>query len=160
MPTFLAGHEPSAAEYAALLPIFARKTSDESLTSSTTLQNDDALFVSSMDAAGIYEVHLHALIKSNNATNGGMKTTFTLPTGADFTNAIFDLNNASRSPASTGTINGIALTTTNGILTIDGLLVMDGTHTGTFQFQWAQNSSSANTSVVSSGSYLTLRRVA
>jgi hypothetical protein len=157
MPTFPAGHEPSAGEYQALLPLRAKKTADQTLASNTTLQNDTALYTSTMDPNGVYEVLLYALIKSNSGTNGGLKTSFSLPGSADFSNAIFELQAASRGPAANGTVSGITLATTNSILTIRGELVMGGS-AGTLQFQWAQNSSNAATSVVSAGSFLLLRR--
>lgn len=157
MPTFPAGHEPSAGEYQALLPLRAKKTVDENLASSTTLQNDDALFLSTMDPNGIYEILGYLLIKASSGTNGAMKTSFSLPAGADASNWIFELQAASRGPAASGVVGGITLATTNSILTFRGELVMGGT-AGTLQLQWAQNSSNAATSTVSAGSFLLLRR--
>lgn len=159
MPTFPSGHQPPPAELQALLPNFVRKTSDQTIASNTTLQNDNALSLSSMDAAGIYRVELFVLFRATNATNGGMKTTFTLPTGADYSNGVFELA-TNKAPASGGTVSGITAGTSNAFFGLTGLLVMDGTHTGTFQFQWAQNSSSANGTIVAAGSYLWLQRMA
>lgn len=157
-PTFPAGHEPSAGEYQALLALRAKKTADQNIASNTTLTNDTQLYLTAMDPAGVYDVYGYMLIKASSGTNGAMKTSFALPTGADFSNAIFELQAASRGPASNGTVSGITLATSNSILTFRGELVMGGT-AGTFQFQWAQNASNAATSTVSAGSFLRLMRV-
>lgn len=159
LPTFNGGTEPTASQWQTLLPLFARKTADQSL-STLTFTNDNALFVS-VASNVIYFYHLFTYIKANNASNGGMKVQFAAPAGADLSDAVFRWGGNTSPGAQTnagGAVGALTLTTSNVFFEEQGLLVM-GANSGTFQFQWAQNSGPTNSATVSAGSFLLLRQV-
>ena len=163
---FASGRTPSDVDYAALLPLFARKTTDESVTSSTTLQNDDALSVSVL-ASCTYEVKLFLVYDA--ATSGDLKFGFTGPAfatfdwvqggllntaDASFGSFAMDFKNATATAIVTGAGAGTKL-----IAMPEGLLVVSTT-AGSFGLQWAQGTSSATATHVFAGSWMRLRRVA
>lgn len=163
--SYPAGHNLTGTELAGIISaiqdtsIIAHKTADQSLNSSTTFQNDSVL-AWPVAANAKYRFELYALVKASNATNGGLKVQFTIPASADITNTTFRFNgtNSGTATNANGGVSGLALTTTNVLFEENGLLITGAT-AGTFQFQWAQNASSANNSTVSSGSFLRLQRV-
>lgn len=144
--------------------LFARKTADESLASSTTLQDDDHLFVS-VEASATY----HAVIECHDLAQPavGMKIGFTGPAGYSFvgnangpstgTTSLQDrygLEIVSGTPLSFG---GVA--SNNIPISIQGLVITSGT-AGTFRLQWAQSTSNASGTTMKAGSFMLLRRVA
>lgn len=167
MPTFPAGHEPGADEFAALLPIYVRKTVDESLASNTTLQNDDELFCAV--AANItYEVDLFLIY--DGATAGDLKFAFTGPTSATLDWVQGGLISSADATSGSMFVGASNIGTTNTVVTgagagvklvtmPRGLLITSST-AGTFQLQWAQGTSSATATHVFAGSWMRLRRVA
>lgn len=166
-PTFPSGHVPSADEMAALLPLFAKKTATQAVTSSTTLVNDNELFVSVL-ANATYEVD--TFIIYDGAAGTAIKVGFTAPSGATL-----DWWNNGTSGGNTSFINtgpfwgwsaigtsntiGTAGAGSEGVCRPGGILVTSSTP-GTFQLQWAQGSSNATAVHVFAGSTMTLRRVA
>lgn len=175
LPTLAAGTEPTAAQWQTLLPLFARKASDQSVTSSTTLVNDNDLLVS-VAASAVYELSLLLIgINAGGSSAGDLKYAFTQPTGSSCSYAQagphvnwppavatdFEIEWAARS-ADTGsptTTTAIGLTTTAFGVHIKGILVV-GANAGTFRLQWAQNSSNASSSTLKAGSYMRLQQVA
>lgn len=148
---------------------FARKSVTESVTSSTTLQNDDNLSYSLDDAGGRYEANIYMRAVSAANAAGDIKVGFTFPSGSFlFTGFGPDIGLASGTVqtgdwaalvgtgTSTGTLSfGLS---TAGVGIHLNLLVTPGT-TGTLQFQWAQNSSSASQTSIVGGSYMTVKQV-
>jgi hypothetical protein len=140
------------------------KPSDESVISSTVLQNDDHLLF----AVGANEVWFVELILRVEAVNttGDFKHTFTVPAGAAITGYGFDTGTTGAAnfdgfaiASSAATLTSQTATNTNGtmagIVAIrwTGWVVTAGT-AGTVQFQWAQNTSDANNVTVKKGSVL------
>jgi hypothetical protein len=157
--TISSGMRLPPARLNALGPLIARKTSDQSIASSTTLANDSALFLPNLVANAIYELRLHVLFRA--AAGGaipGMKVDFAVPSGASITGSAFQLSGSLGLCVGNGAVGGIAAATANGIVQEFGLLVM-GASTGTLNFRWAQNTSSASATTVASGSYLLLTQV-
>lgn len=162
-----AGATLSASTLSALItelrPVYARKTADETINSSATLQNDDALSLS-MVANAVYEFRLRATV--NSGTTPDIKVGFTYPTGTTLTYDIFE--GETPSGAASAVITGpyteatasIAFSTTGSDQPchVAGLISVAST-AGTFQVQWAQNTSDAGSTIVRAGSYLSLRRV-
>jgi len=173
--TWVSGEVVTAAEMNAhvrdnlnAINAFVRKTADESVTSSATLQNDDHLLYA-IPATGTYvfEIHLLALSAANAA--GDLQVGFTFPTGTFYLNGYGpDVSLASGS-VSTGAwgaapiTSGVAAlsfglsTTSNGIY-LHGLFI--ATATGTVQFQWSQSGSNASASTLKTGSHMLVRQVA
>lgn len=148
---------------------YVRKTADESVTSSTTLQNDDHLLYT-IGAAGTYVFDVHLFAESAANAAGDIIVGFTFPTGTMH----FSGNGAHNSLASGSTGDGewiarlsatsgttnipYGLSTTPTWIHIHGILI--ATATGTLQFQWAQLASNANASTVKSGSHLVVKQTA
>ncbi len=143
--------------------LFARKTADQSVTSSTTLTNDNHLAVS-VQANAVYDLRL--LITYDGSTSGDLKIQFNVPASAV-------LVGQAHAPVSTAasqqdyqdfsisagiTINyGVLGATTVGSLS--GTLVTSGT-AGTVQLQWAQLTSNGTATRILTNSTLRLIRVA
>lgn len=151
---------------------FVRKTADESLTSNTTLQNDDAL-VLAVAANATYTFRVWILAVDATDATGDIKFGFTFPTGATchFSGkgphtgmaaggAFGDGEYIGRNTATSGTtVVTYGLSTSIVGVEITGLLIVGGT-AGNLQLQWAQNASDANATTVQAGSFMTLERVA
>lgn len=164
------GYDGSAWQTVAFAPgfLFARKTTDESLSSSTTLQNDDHLFVN-VAANATYLVDAFLLYNSDSAVE--MKFGWTAPAGATL---IWNSGGISTT-APAGTPASIAWFAGSNLASVEliggvgtgndlvaqsrGILLTSGT-SGTLQLQWAQGASSAIATTFKTNSHLMLRRVA
>jgi hypothetical protein len=146
-------------------PLYVRKTADESLANSTTLQDDDHLFVSVV-ANAVYSVQGWILFTAGNV--GDFKMGWSAPTGATFnwnaggsvnTNlqaTFFDVQDVGNTDSVGGNIGSTTRTQT---ATPHGLLKVSST-AGTFKFRWAQNTSEGTSLTVLTDSALMLQRVA
>lgn len=148
-------------------PTFARKTADQSVTSSTVLVNDNHLSFS-VTASAVYATTLVLLFTGNSS--GDLKYTWSLPTGGTWgaagpyvpgsataiTTVQLDGNGAipSGTAASIGTVTG-----EGDAIVSTGLMVMSGTG-GTAQFQWAQNTSNGTATTLKTNSFVMVHRVA
>jgi hypothetical protein len=152
-----------------------RKASDESLNSSTTLQNDDALLFS-VAANERWLVNLYLLVQAAaNAGTMDFKCGWSYPTsttmfwapngsyttaepswvGGGLTGASLDLLTQTESigvglSANSPDVNG---------LTISAIVRVAGT-AGTLNFQWAQNTSNGSNLTVMADSVLIARKLA
>lgn len=136
-------------------PTVIQKTDNQSIISTTTLANDDTLFFT-MEANANYAIELCVFYSSPIAQI--IKFTFA---GDVTANNVFGNVNISGSANSTltnsfftaytTTIN--ATSQTSGIIKA-WILVQNGTNSGVFSFQWAQNTSSTTPLTVLGGSYL------
>ena len=168
-PDFTTAEVVTATKMDQLAPDVVRKTADESVTSSATLQNDNELFVT-IGATGTYliELTLYALSAANAA--GDIKVAFTFPTGTmHFSGWAADSGLASGAiqtgvwVAKLSAISGTdtfdsGLSTAALGINIHGIFT--ATATGTLQVQWAQLASNANASTVKAGSHMVVRQVA
>lgn len=165
LTTLPAGHAVTAGEWAALVDAvnnkitYARKTVDESVTSSTVLQADDELRWAVV-ANAVYELDLD-VIHNNNGTPD-TKIGWTVPAGTTMTWEIVGddtaggvVVTAGLTQASTVAIGGIGA---DARLSIRGIVVVGAT-AGTAQMTWAQNTSSASASTVRAGSAGRLTRI-
>src|SRR5262245_15271614 len=85
-PTWVSGQVLTASDVNTwFVPIAAVKTANESVTSSTTLQNDDELFVS-VAANSTYLVQCY--IKCDGAATGDIKLNWTAPASATFDSVV------------------------------------------------------------------------
>jgi hypothetical protein len=150
---------------------FVRKTADESVTSSTTLQNDNELLLA-VSANCTYAFRVWLLATDATDVNGDIKFAFTFPTGAVChfsgrgphtllaSGAFGDGEYIGRNTATSGsTVASYGLSTSVIGIEITGLLIVSST-AGNLQLQWAQNASDANATTVQAGSFMTLDRVA
>ncbi|MDT3395428.1 hypothetical protein RKE29_01975 [Streptomyces sp. B1866] len=161
-PHWLAGEDIDADGLNALFAQ-AYKTADESLSSSTTLQNDDQLAVP-VAANALYRVDLFLIYSSD--VSADFKLDFTTPSGSTMRwtpqgpapsasgtdgSLVFQVRTGSESAVLGGTGSGVAAAAAGSLST--------GGTAGTLQVRWAQNSSSVTTTTVRLGSLLTLLRV-
>ncbi len=151
---------------------FVRKTADESVTSSTTLQNDNELVLAAAPNA-TYLVRVWILATDATDATGDIKFGFTFPASAvlHFSGrgphslmasggAFGDGEFIGRNTATSGsTVASYGLSTSVIGIEITGLLIV-GANAGNLQLQWAQNASDANATTVQAGSFMTLDRVA
>jgi hypothetical protein len=143
--------------------LIVRKPSDESLTSNSTMQDDDDLLLA-LEVNTTYRVHLVVLFTAN-PTPGNIKIQFTMPAscsvftmgngvniaGTNWTNPMIGTS----SPTSVGDFLGFGAGTAGDVrvLPIEGVVV-NGANTGNFRMQWAQNSTSTTATVVKANSTL------
>jgi len=145
------------------VPLAAYRTTTQSVTSSTTLQNDNALSVA-VAANAVYIVELALIYDADTA--GDLKLGWTIPAGASITN-VADSMLTGTAAATTddqmtaGTTNpvagGLGAGTNCGFVG-KWLLTISST-SGTLQLQWAQGTSSATATRLFAGSYLLAQRV-
>jgi hypothetical protein len=139
---------------------YVEKTLDESLSSSTTYQDDNELTVA-VTASHVYELKL--AVRFTGTTNtSGLKLQLTLPAGATYSDdeaspvlasgPIFIADNAPATPNDVFS-SGSASYVKYYRIKIDATA-------GSVTLQWAQHTSSGSAVVGKAGSYLTLRRVA
>jgi hypothetical protein len=144
-----------------LVPIFVRKTSDETIASNATLQNDDVL-LAAVVASAVYEFRLRAVI--NSGTTPDFKMGWTFPSGLTMTYDLFEgetagtAANVIQGPYVQTDVPPISTTGNDQPWIAHGLVIVSST-AGTLQWQWAQNTSTASNTIVRAGSYLLLRRL-
>lgn len=166
LPTFTVGQVLTAADVNRYLKntITAIKTANESVTSSTTLQDDNHL-TASVEATSVYELECVVFYEAD--TGGDIKLQFSAPAGASLSAAISRLttgaatiDNDAISIMTLGTaIPGGGLGAGQGaVLQIKGVVTIAGT-AGTFKLQWAQNASSGTATTVYADSYFVLRQI-
>jgi hypothetical protein len=145
------------------------KASDETVTSSTSVQDDDELFFATA-TAGTYAFEL-TLFLSTTSQTADWKGDFTAPAGATCffgPNDTYQLSNQ-WSMTSQAT-NPLALKTCSDTLIwggnntgitgvfVRGIVIAGGT-AGNFQFRWAQNSSEAVNNIVKANSFIRYRKI-
>lgn len=123
--------------------LIARKTSDQSVTSSTVLVNDAALFLP-MLANEVWQFKF--LVTYGAGTGGHMGMAFTFPTGGDLRLGIIALDTAgiasnkmfstTTSPTATRDFQGLGATSFVTV-PMEGVFV-NGANAGNLQLQWAQ----------------------
>jgi hypothetical protein len=153
--------------FASEIAVLKTKPSDESVTSSTTLQNDDDLFFA-IRARETW--HARLAIWVTHIEGAGSKLAITMPSGASMLLIGRESDYAGLEPITGG--QAIAMTTTSGAaisLVPDApeatfqfveleLVVVNGATDGTVQLQWAQASSSETPTVFLAHSSLVARR--
>lgn len=148
---------------------YVHKSADESLNTSTTLQNDNHLLYA-IDDTGTFEIDAWIYAASAADAAGDIKFGWSFPTGTlHFSGFGLDSTLASGqsgtfaaaaalSATSGTTALGFGLSTQNNTIHLHGHLA--ATATGTLQLMWAQVASNANNSTVKAGSHLRVRQVA
>lgn len=155
--------------------LFARKTADEQVTSSTTLQDDNHLTLSvAANSVYTFELMLMASTAASDIT-GDIKVGFTFPSAATCHFTGQGPHNSDLSGGSSSSANGEWIarpSATSGSTTIPygmsgvalgiiikGLLIT-GANAGSLTLQWAQNTSDSDTLTMLSGSWMRAMRVA
>lgn len=148
---------------------YVQKSADESVTSSTTLQNDDHLMLASIPV-GTWEITGEIFHTGTSASAADIKLAFAFPTGTISWSGISLLEawgsgvgaadvaalgvvNVASSPTAAFAFGAVSSQTIP--IHIKGHLVNSAT--GTLQLQWAQNTSNATATTVKQGSWIALR---
>jgi hypothetical protein len=166
-PDIAAGEDITAGLLTSMLPVIVPKAATESVTASTTMQNDDELFAS-VAVSATYAVQLHLFHDAD--TTGDIKIGWSGPTGATMnwgavvahvnetsSGTVTAVSMQTRIISETQDIGGGASTGTYSV--VHGTLITSTT-AGTLNFQWAQRSSSATATNVRAGSMLIMHRSA
>jgi|SRR5215472_253264 len=163
-PTWVVGQVLTASDVNTwFVPLVAYKSADQSLTSNTTLQNDNALSVT-VAANATYWFELYLNFEGGTTGSSDIKVGWTFPsgltmryqdiyadTGAVARLAVTDIQTSVIAVGSNGAGNLRAYSARGTVLT-------SGT-SGTLQLQWAQNTSSGTATIVHAGSVLMLQRI-
>jgi hypothetical protein len=146
--------------------LYVRKTADQSVTSSTTLVDDNQLLLSVV-ANAVYELRM--LLIYTAATTGDLNMTFTGPAAATLDWNVGGLSGTSATNPDgvtwwgANTIGGNdsvgGAGATNMVARPSGVLITAGT-AGTFKLRWAQAASSGTATTIKTGSVMILQRVA
>lgn len=128
------------------------KTADESVTSSTVLQNDDHLLFA-VGANEVWEFLIFLRLVAGNITPD-FKYAFTVPTGGSIviSGQVHIGAQAVEVDGTTAQI-AIALSATQGNMFFLGLYI-GGANAGNVQLQWAQNTSDAAATTVKTNSFI------
>jgi hypothetical protein len=164
VPTWSVGQVLSASDVNNwFVPLAAYRTTTQSVTSSITPVNDNALSFS-VAANAVYKTELALMYDA--ATAGDLQWQYTVPASAAITNTfIANLTGAAATFTDDQVIGGVSNPTWGGVGTgtnVAGLamsVLTTGASSGTLQLQWAQGTSSATSTRVFAGSYLTAQRV-
>lgn len=146
-----------------LLPNIVRKSADETVSASTTFQDDDHLLVPVL-ASTNYWIEFNIMVAAATVT-GGLKAQLTgpaAPTEVQINGHLSNGNSGTESQSATAFSSSMAwtanLAATAGILRIF-VLLRNGANAGTVTLQWAQNTASGAASF-KRGSYVTYQVIA
>jgi len=174
LPTSLpAGHVPTATEYQSILdyvtaitPTIRVKSTDQSVTSSTTLVNDNDLFFTPA-VSTVWVVQLNLIYEAS--TTGDAKWGFTFPTGAFFSwghtvintslgadaTSVFSYLRAASGNAFSAGGDGAG----NRLHAVLGGTLTMGSTSGNLQFQFAQQTSDGTATKINQDSFMIAWRV-
>lgn len=164
-PTILAGQKLTASLLSSMQPLWAGKTASTSRSSTTTATADPEL---ALTVEANAEYAFSAFIRYSGGQTGDLKCTFTGPSGSSGSwgartmsttaTAATDSSEAIRTPNGTTKAIGNISTSVPQTFNVMGRLITSST-SGTFSFDWAQNTSDATATVIEADSYMTLIRV-
>lgn len=162
-PTILAGTTYTASLLQAMLPMYAWKTAAETVTSSTTLQNDNDLYLTAA-ANAYYDFACMLTYQGGTQGSSDLAWAWSVPSGTTMNYAVEGIQTSGA--ATPGFLRGVSGGTagTNGSgnsfsLNMEGTLYTGNT-SGTVQLQWAQAHSNATGTIVQAGSNMKLRQMA
>ena len=155
--TIASGMRLTPARLNALIPLVARKTSDETVNNTATYQDDNELLLT-LEPNAAYLGHLHMMFLSG--TTPDFKYQFTYPAGVtlpEWSFVIGPTGSQQTGEAVNGGVTGINGTGANSPIDAWGLVIVGSTG-GTLRVQWAQNAANASNTTVRAGSFLRLQR--
>lgn len=147
--------------------LIIRKTADETVNNSATLQDDNVLKLV-LGASGIWAFELQ-LLTSASATNTDWKFGWTVPAGCTMlwgshqegTSYVWDAPGVGTAPGALGnesTVLVVGSANVTGGFFVRGVIRMSTT-AGTVQLQWAQNTAQASNSIVLTDSILSAWKI-
>jgi hypothetical protein len=146
-------HAPTA------IPLTAVKETDESVTSSTTLQDDDDLQLT-LNANSFYKLEAHLTVFSASA-NPDFKYRFEFGSVGNWSGLKEDADQSTGFDINQGT-NAITKTLSAGVSTTIriNIQMQIGAGTGVFKLGWAQNNSDGTATTVKAGSFMKAEKLA
>lgn len=150
---------------------YARKSASESLASNATMQNDDHITFT-LAASGVYELKAYLAVTGASAADVKTQWAFTgAASGGNHTNryaigpgtGVTDVTAATTMRSSRHAWTASATYGTDGTNTThieEGGILDTAAGSGTITLQWAQNSSNATSTVMTTSSYAVLERLA
>lgn len=160
--TVNAGSRATAVLMRGVAPNAAYKGSNQTVTSSTTLQNDNTLFVPVL-ASAVYRFDCMLTYQGGTQGSSDLKFAFVGPSGTTMAYSVQGITTAGVATAGyVRALAGMAVGSNGGgnsfAVTMTGSVSV-GSTAGTLQLQWAQNTSNATGTIVQAGSILTLWQV-
>ena len=144
------------------VPLVAVKTADQSVTSSVTLVNDTELFVS-LAASVTYAFQMMLDYEGGTAGASDLKWTFGIPAGTFMRYCYSNRGTGLGASVTMSTGSSTDLGGTNGAGNLEGVhgfgTIVCGSTAGTLQLKWAQNTSSATSTIMHAQSCLMLWRI-
>jgi len=138
------------------IPTLVRKTADEIVSNSTTLQNDDALLF----AVAANEVWEFTILSRYTATAvADFKFGLTIPAGAAFSALVAGYSATFTNIINTANPSAYMGGGTNYLARIRGVVV-NGATAGNLQFQWAQNTAEVSDTTVLANSCIIMHKLA
>ena len=137
-----------------------KKAADEAITSSTTLQNDDD-FVFAVSANEIWMVEIFGFLSGMDL--GGMKQGWVVPTNAAFLANQIWFDDDQLVTNENGGVGDLVVATAvldSGAAFHHMAIIIVGDTAGNAQFQWAQNNSNADSTVLKEESIMVATRIA
>lgn len=166
-PSWSAGSKITGANLNLGEPVWSWKAGDQSLTSNTTMQNDNDLFLTLSAANATYLFDGYVVYMQNTSPGtADLKYQWTAPAGASLFVTGFGTSAASSTTTYDVTANGAgSVRTVPSNLTVAMSFeprgyVQTAATTGNLQLQWAQNTTSTTPLFVKAGSWLRMWRVA
>lgn len=160
-----AGGRITAAMLQGIAPLAVIKGADESVTSSTTLQFDDALTLPIVaNAQYLFDCYLN--YEGGTAGSSDMQVVWSVPTLATLRYEPLYTSGGSLNISAGTTVTGSTTLTlaTNGAGNLRGASfrgsLIVGSNAGNLSLRWAQNTSSGTATIMHAQSYLTLWQVA
>ena len=146
-----------------------RKTADETVNNSATLQNDDHLLFA-IGSNEVWVVMFHLFVSAASATPD-IKIALSLPSGATSAMGIIgqatgttgteaDAKIQSFTSATTALSVGVPADSTSNTFVLYSAHIANGSTAGNVQLQWAQSTANASDSKIRTGSFLVADRVA
>ena len=157
-----AGSRITAAKLNAVAPNLIVKGANQYVTSSTTLQDDNAL-VAALNANWTYRFDHYLVYDGASGSAGDMQFNWQIPSGVTTFDYTCDFTNPSGNWAGGTTFTASSANiacNTSGVGSLKsakgtGIIVV-GSTAGNLQLQWAQDTSSSTPTTVYAGSYLCL----
>lgn len=148
------GSDPAYADVD--VPVIVRKTADEIVNNSSTLQNDDALLFA-VGANEVWEFHLFMLITSSLTPK--FKLAITKPTGGSILALEQGAVSGTAPTANTGSSRTQSTdTTATRIVTYWGVYI-GGDNAGNVQVQWAQSTANESDTKVLANSFIIVHKL-
>lgn len=149
------------AALAEIMGVTKRKAANETLSSSTTLQDDDDLTAFAVATGGFYEITGILFVVSNSTADFKFNLNFTnTPQTSIFYATYSDTSGTTGTDAfQAGSDCIIPYGASSGPIFLKGFVIANASTGGTFKLQWAQNTSDAVSTGLNLGSYIRVRRL-